>query len=158
MYILYVYMLYIYLTALHVYIFIFSFAHDMSELPLVVTRLVSSTTTLMNSSSLYTRLLYVLTLLNWIYWRLWIMMTVVLVSVVSEFKSRLYVHSECQPGHCSWNTNPDKYGYICLLMLLICMNIYWSMEILNKVRFGVKSIKLLNYSSAVKNEDKNNLL
>ena len=110
------------------------FISDISELPLIMTRIITYSVSI---SSFYISALYAMTLMIWVYWRIWIFCTKVLTSIANESKSRVFVNKiDCQPGSCLWVDVPDRYVFVVLLSIILVINIHWSHEIFVKVLKG----------------------
>lgn len=61
------------------------------------------------------------TILMYIYWRVWYFATQVLYTVTFESKNMID-HVDCAPGECSWLQVPERAPFLLALLLLLAMN------------------------------------
>jgi hypothetical protein len=107
------------------------FLHDASDLPLDVLRL---------SSTLNLRWLqyisFPVTLVGWVYWRLYFLPFFVMRSIVTEARSLLF-DVPCDVGECSWSKFPleslrERVPFLLLLGSLLYLHIVWFQLLVKK--------------------------
>eukprot|EP01039_Chlorochromonas_danica_P003909 gene3909-4272_t len=82
--------------------FIWKLTHDMFSIPS------------------YSMILLVVNILFWIYFRVWLMISLVLYSLITESKSFIH-NSECVPGDCSWREAPERTPLTILLVNMLLL-------------------------------------
>ena len=102
------------------------FLHDISDVPLSCLRLANA---LRLPSFIYAS--YFVTLVSWVYWRLYYFSFFVIYSVIVHSKSNIYV-TDCQVGSCSWSESPERGPYVFFLVVLLLLHLLWFVELLKK--------------------------
>jgi len=74
---------------------------------------------------------YGLTVLAWLYWRIWYFPFFVLFSIAVDSKSLIY-ESSCTTGTCSWQEVPERVPFLLLLGLLCLLNFIWFSQLIQK--------------------------
>ena len=74
---------------------------------------------------------YALTVLTWLYWRIFFFPFFVLWSIAVESKSLIY-ESGCSAGECSWSEVPERVPFLALLGTLAVLNFFWFWQLLKK--------------------------
>jgi hypothetical protein len=64
------------------------------------------------------------TVLSWLYWRVYIFCAVVLRAVAIDSKSMLS-QSPCRIGSCTWAETPERAPYMICLLILLGFNAVW---------------------------------
>jgi hypothetical protein len=117
------------------------FLHDASDVPLDLLRL---STTLDIPWLQITS--YILTVISWVYWRLWFLPMRVMYSIAFESASLLFP-IPCKPGECTWAEYPleslrERVPFLCLLGTLLYLHVVWFWLILLK---GMKAYREMTH-------------
>ena len=94
--------------------------HDASDLPLDLLR-ISSTTNWKIGQYVF----FPITIVSWIYWRLWILPSKVMYSIAFESASLIFTDIPCKPGKCYW------YVFMMYFCDYIFTMIVWSFSVVN---------------------------
>ena len=66
--------------------------------------------------------LSIVTVCSWLYWRIWVLVTVVLTAVLWDSKS-LWNKSACVVGRCLWAEVPERAPFLLCLSLLLVLHV-----------------------------------
>lgn len=118
------------------------FLHDVSDVPLSCLRLAKA---LRLDFLVYAS--YILTLISWVYWRLYYFAFYVIYSVIVHSKSKIYV-TDCEVGSCSWSESPERGPFALCLIVLLLLHILWFIELVKKGYRELRPFKELKEKDA----------
>lgn len=84
-----------------------------------------------------------ITILTWLYWRIWIFCSVVLYAVAVDSKSMMN-KTACKIGSCTWAETPERWPFVICLLILLGMSVQWLRRLCERAYKELSSTKASN--------------